>query len=1434
MCDPDLPPGVHTITSTATDSDGLTGMDEILVTIEAVNTAPVVSITSPSDGETFTSGETITFEATVSDAEENNLTPSIEWKSDIVGESIGTGGMFNRNDLPFGNHIISATVTDSGGLTGSTQVTISIPPASTEVVDIQVSADSDDAEERIGGSVTVTSTNLDVVREDLVDPGNQTVGVRFDGVGIPQGANIVDAYIQFRTNEVGAEETALVIHGEANDNATTFAEVGNDISSRPPTTLSVPWMPEPWLTIGEADLAQRTPNLTPIVQEIVNRSGWFSGNALGMIITGDGQRIADSHDGDPSGAPLLHVEYVVMNMPPVVTIDSPADTSVFTEGENITFTGSAMDAEDGNITNSIVWESDLDGETLGTGGTFVRDDLSIGDHTITATITDSENLSLSVTVAIAVVAPDTELLSVQVSAKSDDAEEKASGAMSTTSRDLDLIREAVFDPGNQTAGIRFNDIDIPKGANILKAHIQFQADQADSEPTSLFIQGEASNNARSFRNTREDITLRPRTVSSVSWIPDPWITAGEAGPAQLTPDISGVVQEIINRPGWESGNSAAFLLDGTGRRRAESFEGAPSGAPLLEIEYNVTNEPPTVMVTLPVDRDAFSQGETITFTGTGTDKEDGNLGPNIEWSSDIVGASIGTGGTIMRDDLQVGLHTITATVQDSGGLIDSEQITITVFPSGGQVLEAQVSANSDDAEERSNGEVSATSTDLDMINDPRGGAGDQTVGLRYTNITIPQGAIITSAHIQFEADERGSELTGLFISGQASDNAETFLQLANNITSRPRTLSSISWNPDPWKVVNEVGAAQRTPDIAAILQEIVNRPGWSSGNDAAFFVDGAGRRTAISHDKDPSGAPLLHVEYVVTNLPPEVSINSIEDGSIFVQGDTISFMGTANDQENGDLSDAMDWSSDLVGESIGTGEAFTRNDLPIGVHTITASIMDDEGLFGFDQKTVTITGGNGVQVALIPINRSSDDAEERASGEEKFKSPDLEMSRPGRGEGTGEDQLVGLRFNKVGIAPGSTIFDAHIQFTADEKKSEQTALIIRGEATDDAVRFSKTVNNISSRPQTTASALWSPDPWTTIGESGTAQQSTNIKDIIQEIIDRPGWFKNNSMAFMVIGRGNRTAVSYDGNPSSAPMLYIEYSAVNTPPTVLIDSPIDGRNFTEDDSITFRATSDDDENDNITSTIEWTSDIFGGTIGTGGVISRDDLPPGVHTITATAVDNGDLSGSAQITITITRSGEAEIVESRIRASSDDAEERRLGDLRRGSTDLEMSFGNEGEGGNQLAGLRFTKLSIPKDAVILTAYIQFKADEKKSAPANLVIQGEASGNATKFRSSNENISSRPRTTASVPWTPAPWQTIGEAGLAQQTSSIQDIIQEIVNRDDWSPGNALVIMIEQGAGKGKRTAVSYDGAPSGAPLLHIEYGMGTLSPDAGGRDF
>jgi hypothetical protein len=121
-----LSAGTHVITAVVTDSGGFVGSRQITITVTAQpsNTAPTVSIASPSNGASFSQGGTISFSGSASDAQDGSLGSRLTWRSSLDGQ-IGSGSSFSRS-LSAGTHVVTASVTDAGGLSGSAQVTITV------------------------------------------------------------------------------------------------------------------------------------------------------------------------------------------------------------------------------------------------------------------------------------------------------------------------------------------------------------------------------------------------------------------------------------------------------------------------------------------------------------------------------------------------------------------------------------------------------------------------------------------------------------------------------------------------------------------------------------------------------------------------------------------------------------------------------------------------------------------------------------------------------------------------------------------------------------------------------------------------------------------------------------------------------------------------------------------------------------------------------------------------------------------------------------------------------------------------------------------------------------------------------------------------------------------------------------------------------------
>jgi hypothetical protein len=76
-----------------------------------------------------------------------------------------------------------------------------------------------------------------------------------------------------------------------------------------------------------------------------------------------------------------------------------------------------------------------------------------------------------------------------------------------------------------------------------------------------------------------------------------------------------------------------------------------------------------------------------------------------------------------------------------------------------------------------------------------------------------------------------------------------------------------------------------------------------------------------------------------------------------------------------------------------------------------------------------------------------------------------------------------------------------------------------------------------------------------VGTTGTAQQSPDIKSIIQEIVNRPAWNPAGNLTIIITGTGKRVAESYEGLPAKAPLLYVEYSLTKDLPAAVAEAAI---------------------------------------------------------------------------------------------------------------------------------------------------------------------------------------------------------------------------------------------------------------------------------------
>ncbi len=279
-----------------------------------------------------------------------------------------------------------------------------------------------------------------------------------------------------------------------------------------------------------------------------------------------------------------------------------------------------------------------------------------------------------------------------------------------------------------------------------------------------------------------------------------------------------------------------------------------------EMEFPLPNQNPTISISSPAIGAVYQNPASIQITATASDG-DGTIS-KVEFFSNNskIGEDLSSPYSFSWENAGIGNYSLTAkAIDNSSGETVSSTVTIQVIP-GAYSLNRRIGLPEDDAEEFSDGSVTRSSYKLELSY-YSSFAGDQLIGLRFNNISIPAGATITRAYLQFNAAEINRISSGLILKGEKSLHSQPFSLSAHNLSGRQFTGSQVVWNPQAWIEAGEEGAAQASPDIKSIIQEIIQTPGWASGNSVSIFISGSGTRKAVSYETDAQKAALLVIEY---------------------------------------------------------------------------------------------------------------------------------------------------------------------------------------------------------------------------------------------------------------------------------------------------------------------------------------------------------------------------------------------------------------------------------------------------------------------------------------------------------------------------------------------------------------------------------------------
>ena len=507
------------------------------------------------------------------------------------------------------------------------------------------------------------------------------------------------------------------------------------------------------------------------------------------------------------------------------------------------------------------------------------------------------------------------------------------------------------------------------------------------------------------------------------------------------------------------------------------------------------------------------------------------------------------------------------------------------------VFETRVASGADDIEEKSTGSIKVDSTDLELAVD---GSSVQVIGIRFTNIDIPQGATIVSAYIQFQTDEVSTGAASLLIRGQDSDDAPAFTGVRYDASSRPLTDASVAWSPADWTVRNEGGLNQRTPDLAAVIQEIVSRSGWAALNDLAFVVSGTGTRAAEAYEGSATGAPLLHIEWlppsaaVVFGDPPDTNAAANQIGELAVAGTVVGITASAADPDAGatvsysidDARFAIDAVTGVITRS-GIGTLDHESETSVTV-TVTATSSDGSRA----QQAFTVAVLDDPESVVFSATADADGAADRISATAAAGTA-VGITASARDPDAGDSVTYSINDPRFAIDAVTGVITRSATGTLDAEAEPSIALTVTATSSDgstDTHDYALNVADPSSPPplpasvslvRTTLTSTWtpsSPDPSgiAYISHLGLLLISDGEVDEMPNLFTGDNLFKmnpNGSFAGSLTAFGfsdEPTGVAY--NPDNRHLFFTDDTGTRA--VYELNPGLDGLYDTPDDVVTF--------------------------------------------------------------------------------------------------------------------------------------------------------------------------------------------------------------------------------------------------------------------------
>ena len=379
--------------------------------------------------------------------------------------------------------------------------------------------------------------------------------------------------------------------------------------------------------------------------------------------------------------------------------------------------------------------------------------------------------------------------------------------------------------------------------------------------------------------------------------------------------------------------------DGTLKRWAQKYYDADYCAPAA------TNTAPTVSISSPVSGSQVAVGDAVNFKASASDKEDGDMTSQVLWYSSK------DGWLDASTTLSVGDHTITAGVKDSGGLVTTDTIQLSVVEKTNTAPSVAITSPSSQTEVTNDKVITLSASASD--------AEDGNLSTKVQWYSSVDGNIASSTTLSVGTHTITASVTD---SGSLTAKDSIVVYVSEPVVYTEPTVSIVypasgTHVEVGTTITMKASATDDTgSDVSGDLRWYSTVDGWISNSATlsqgqhTIYAGIVDNNTVIAKD---SITLYVDASTAAADSAPSVAIDSPTSSTMVEEGTALLLKASAYDAEDGDLTSKVTWYSSIDGN---IGNLTT---LSLGQHVLYASVEDSSGQIARDQISIEVVPAQG-------------------------------------------------------------------------------------------------------------------------------------------------------------------------------------------------------------------------------------------------------------------------------------------------------------------------------------------------------------------------------------------------------------------------------------------------------------------------------------------